>query len=125
MFSKDSGKLESFIGAKTDFQGELNVKGTLRLDGRVDGRVNADCVILSETAIVKGEVTAQKIIIGGRIEGTLRAREIVEIKATGKVLGDILAKKFSVTEGGEFNGKIEMDMEENKLLDFEAKTQEA
>jgi cytoskeletal protein CcmA (bactofilin family) len=124
MFSKNSEKLESFIGAKSNFQGEVNVKGTVRLDGRVEGRVNADCVVLSETAEIKGETTAKKIIVGGKVEGILRALEIVEIRATGKVLGDIFAPKFSVTEGGEFNGRIEMKKEENKGLDFEAKTEE-
>ena len=124
MFSKDTEKLESLIGVDTDFQGELNVKGTLRVDGRVDGRLNAECVILSETAVVKGEVTAKKIMVGGKIEGNLRAQEIVEIKAKGKVLGGIFTNKFSVMAGGEFNGKIEMKIDENKVLDFESKSEE-
>ncbi len=124
MFSKNSEKLESLIGARTEFQGEFTVKGTLRVDGRIDGRVNADCVVLSETGVIKGEIIAQKIIVGGKIEGNLRAKEILEIKATGKVLGEIFANKISVTEGGEFNGKIEMKIEENKLLDLGALTRE-
>ena len=124
MFSKNSEKLESLIGTRTDFQGEFTVKGILRVDGRIDGRVNADCVVLSETGVIKGEIIAPKIIVGGKIEGNLRAQEIVEIKATGKVLGDIFTNKLSVTEGGEFNGKIEMKMEGNKLLDIESLTRE-
>jgi cytoskeletal protein CcmA (bactofilin family) len=123
MFSKNSERLESLIGARSDFQGEFLVKGALRVDGLVQGRVNADCVVLSETGVIKGEVTAQKIVVGGKVEGSLRAQEIVEIKATGKVLGDIFTNKFSVTEGGEFNGKIEMKMDENKGFD-ESKTRE-
>ncbi len=122
MFSKDTEKLESLIGANTDFQGELNVKGTLRVDGQVDGRLNAECVILSETAVVKGEVTAKKIIVGGKVEGNLRAQEILEIRAKGKVLGDIFTNKLSVMQGGEFNGKIEMKMDESKVLDFQSKS---
>ncbi len=114
MFSKDEEKVESFIGAKTDFQGELNVKGTLRVDGRIDGRLNAECVVLSETAEIKGEVMAKKIVVGGRVEGILRAQEILEINSTGKVLGDIFTNKISVTEGGEFNGKIEMEKDGKK-----------
>jgi len=109
MFSKDTQKLESLIGAHTDFQGELHVKGTLRVDGQVDGRLNAEWVILSETAVVKGEVTAKKIMVGGKVEGNLRAEEVVEIKAKGRVLGDIFTNKLSVMEGGEFNGKVEMN----------------
>lgn len=124
MFSKNSEKLESLIGARADFQGEFTVQGAVRVDGRVDGRVNADCVILSETGVIKGEITAQKIVVGGKIEGILRAQEIVEIKGTGKVIGDIFTNKISVTEGGEFNGKIEMKMDEIRALDFETKSQE-
>ncbi len=125
MFSKYSEKLESFLGSQSDFQGELKVKGTLRVDGRVQGKVNADCVILSETAVVKGDVAAQKIIVGGKIEGTLRAQEIIEIKGKGKVLGDIFTPKLSVAEGGEFNGKIEMKMDESKVVEFTPQSQKA
>jgi cytoskeletal protein CcmA (bactofilin family) len=124
MFTKDTEKLESLIGANTDFRGELHVKGTLKVDGQVDGKLNAESVILSETAVVKGEVTAKKIMVGGRVEGNLRAQEVVEIKAKGKVLGDIFTNKLSVKEGGEFNGKIEMKGTESNVLDFESKSGE-
>jgi cytoskeletal protein CcmA (bactofilin family) len=125
MFSKNSDKMDSLIGARSEFQGEFVVKGTLRVDGRVDGRVNADCVIVSETAVIKGEVTAQRIVVDGKIEGNLRAQEIVEIKASGKVLGDIFTNKFSIIKGGEFNGKVEMKMVEKKVSDFEPKNPES
>ena len=121
MFSKDNEQLESFIGSGTEFQGELNVKGTLRVEGQFDGKVNAPCVILGETGVIKGEVSGKKIIIGGKVEGKLRVQEIVEIKATGKVLGDIFTKKISITEGAKVNGKIEMKVDENRVIDFKSK----
>jgi cytoskeletal protein CcmA (bactofilin family) len=112
MFRNNSEKVESFIGAEADFQGEFVVKGTLIIAGHVDGRVKADCVILSESAFIKGEVIAPLIVVGGRFEGNLQAQGIVDIKSTGRVLGDIFANKFSVAEGGKINGKIEMKMHE-------------
>ena len=124
MFSKDTEKLESFVGSNAQFKGEMNVKGTLRVDGNIEGFLNADCVILSESALVKGDIAAQKIIIGGKVEGNLRARELVEIQSKGKVLGEIFTAKLSVTEGAEFNGKIQMKSEESKIIDFEAKARE-
>jgi len=108
----ESLEADTFIGTETDFQGDFMVKGTLMIAGRIDGRVKADCVIVGETAVIKGEVTAPKIVVGGRFEGNLRAKEIVEIKSTGRVSGSIFANRFSVTEGGEINGKIEMKMNE-------------
>ena len=121
MFSKDNEQLESFIGSGTEFQGGLNVKGTLRVEGQFDGKMNAACVILGETGVIKGEVSAKKIIIGGKVEGNLRVQEIVEIKATGKVFGDIFAKKISITEGAKVNGKIEMEVDENRVIEFGSK----
>ncbi len=118
MFSKNSEKLECLVGAHSDFQGEFTVKGALRVDGRIEGRVHADCVILSETGVIKGEVVASKIVIGGRMEGIMRAKEILEIKATGKALGEVSTNRISITEGGELNGKIEMKMHENKILEL-------
>ncbi len=124
MFSKDTEKLESFIGPNTDFQGELRVKGSLRVDGQIEGQLNAEYVILGKTAVVKGEVMGKKIIVGGKVEGNLRAQEVLEINSTGKVLGDIYTNKISVMEGGEFNGKIQMKKEEKRVQDFESKSQE-
>ncbi len=124
MFAKSNGKLESLIGTQSEFKGDLTIKGTLRIDGRVQGQVNAECVILSETGLIIGDIIAARIIIGGKVEGNVRAREIVEIKSKGKVLGEIFTPKFSITEGGEFNGKIEMKMEEAKVAELEPKASE-
>jgi len=125
MFSKNSDHLECFIGPEASFQGEFVVKGVLRIDGLVQGRVNADCVILSKSGVVKGEVKAERIVVGGKIEGGLWSQGVVEINATGKVQGDIFTNKLSVTEGGEFNGRIEMQMGESKGLDLETKKPES
>ncbi len=125
MFDKETDKLESVLGNNSNFKGELNVKGTLRVDGTVDGQLEADQVILTESAMVKGTIKAKKIIIGGKIEGNVSAQELVEIKSKGEVLGDIFTPKLAVIEGGEVNGKIEMKKEEGKVVELEFKGWEA
>ncbi len=124
MFSKNAEAMRSFVGAQSEFRGEFVVKGTLRMDGTVIGRVQADQVILSETAMIKGDVLARKVIIGGKVEGSVRAPELVEISSKGRVKGDIFTNNLAVIEGAEFNGKIEMKAGESKVLDFESKGQE-
>ncbi len=121
MFDKETDKLESFLGKNSNFKGELNVQGTLRVDGKVDGQLNVDNVILSESAVVKGEIKAKKIIIGGTIDGSVRAQELVEIKSKGRVLGDIFTPKLAIIEGGRVDGRIEMKNEENKVVELELK----
>lgn len=124
MFSKEMEKLKSFLGAQSEFQGELTAKGVLRMDGAVTGKVQADQVILSETAVMKGDIVARRIVVGGKVEGSLRAPDLVEITSKGKVKGEIFTNKFLVMEGGEFNGQIEMRADEPKVLDFESKNKE-
>ena len=129
MFSKETDKLESFLGMNSRFNGELNVRGTLRVDCTVEGQLDADYVILSEGAEVKGEIKAKKILIGGKMDGNVRAQELVEIKSKGKVLGDIFTPKLAIIEGAEFNGKIEMKKaemkkEESKVIELELKGRE-
>jgi cytoskeletal protein CcmA (bactofilin family) len=57
MFHKNKEKLESFIGLNSNFKGDINTGGTLRIDGSMDGNVHADWVILSEKAHIKGDIT--------------------------------------------------------------------
>ena len=129
MFSKETDKLETFLGMNSSLKGELNVRGTLRIDGKVEGQLDVDYAILSETGEVKGEIKAKKILIGGKMDGNVRAQELVEIKAKGRVLGDIFTPKLAIIEGGEFNGKVEMKKaemkkEESKVIELELKGRE-
>jgi cytoskeletal protein CcmA (bactofilin family) len=124
MFGKDADKLRSLLGPQSAFSGDLNAKGILRVDGEVTGRIQADQVILSETAILTGDIVATKITVSGKVEGCLKASDLVEIKSKGKVKGEIFANKLVVAEGGELNGRIEMGADETKILDFELRNQE-
>ena len=121
MFTKNTEKLESLIGANSNFKGDINTKGTLRVDGTMEGNVNADWVILGEKACMKGDVTARGIIVGGRVDGNLRAKEIVEIKSKGQVSGDISTNKLTIIEGGMFDGRSSMHKDESKVVEFQTK----
>jgi cytoskeletal protein CcmA (bactofilin family) len=125
MFSKDVEKLKSFLGTQSEFQGELTSKGVLRIDGLISGKIQADQVILSETADIKGEIVAKRIIVGGKVDGCLRASDVVEITEKGKVKGEIYTNKFLVMVGAEFNGKIEMKPDKTKIIEFESGNHEA
>jgi cytoskeletal protein CcmA (bactofilin family) len=121
MFNKNTEKLESLIGANSNFKGDIDTKGTLRIDGSMEGNVNADWLILGEKALMKGDVLARGIVVGGRIEGNLKAKEIIEIKAKGQVYGDVSTNKLTVVEGGLFDGRSSMAKEETKIVEFQAK----
>jgi cytoskeletal protein CcmA (bactofilin family) len=124
MFGRRMEKLKSFLGAESEFKGDFAAKGILRVDGLITGRVQADQVILSETADVKGDIIAKRIVVSGMVEGTLRAPDRVEILPKGRVKGQIVTKKLLIMEGGLFNGQIEMSVSVPNILDFESKNRE-
>ena len=119
---KNNEKLESYIGVNSKFKGDVDTKGTLRVDGSVEGKVHADWVVLGEKAIVKGDITAKGIVVGGTVEGNLLAKEIVEIKPKGKVSGDVTTIKFTIFEGGIFDGRSHMQTGgEVKVVELQSK----
>ena len=122
MFSRNTEKLEALIGTNSNFRGDIDTKGTLRIDGGMTGNVNADWVVLGEKASVKGDITARGIVVGGRAEGNLKAKEIVEIRSKGQVFGDICTAKMTIVEGGLFDGRSSMGRDETKVIEFQTKT---
>ncbi len=124
MFGRGTEKLKSIMGSESEFKGECTAKGILRIDGTFTGTVQADEVILSETASIKGDIIAKRIIVGGMVEGTLRAPNRVEILLKGNVKGQVITNKLHIVEGGVINGKIDMNANELGVLDFEPKNQE-
>ena len=120
MFSKNTEKLESFVGANSSFRGDVSTKGTLRVDGVVEGNIAADWVVLGDKAHIKGDIVARGIVIGGRVDGNVKAKEIVEIKNKGRMSGEILTSKLVVAEGGILDGRSRMHQhEEAKVIEFQ------
>ncbi len=119
MFHKNTEKLESFIGTNSAFKGNVDSKGTLRVDGVVEGNISADWVIVGEKANVTGDITARGIVVGGKINGNLKAKEIVEIKNKGHIKGEIMSKKLVIAEGGIFEGKSIMNREESNVVELQ------
>jgi cytoskeletal protein CcmA (bactofilin family) len=121
MFHKNTEKLESLIGGNSSVKGDIETKGTLRVDGMVEGTIAADWIVIGEKAHIKGDIAARGIVIGGLVEGNLRAKEIIEIKGKGQIQGEIYTNKLSVAEGAVFEGRSSMQREESKVVELVTK----
>jgi cytoskeletal protein CcmA (bactofilin family) len=121
VFTKRSEKLESFVGENSHFTGNVETEGTIRIDGFLEGNVQADWVILGVKATVKGNIIARGIVVGGKIDGNLLAKEVVDVKAQGVITGDIEAGKFLVVEGGVLNGRVSMLTDASNIVEFQQK----
>jgi cytoskeletal protein CcmA (bactofilin family) len=119
MLSKKPDKIETMIGANSLLRGEIEVKGTLRIDGRIEGNCKADWVVAGEKGCIKGDIQANGVIVGGTVEGNITGRESVEIKSHGRVCGDIRTQKLIIIEGGVFDGNSTMKKDEGKVLELQ------
>jgi len=108
MFGKSSARLETVIGADSTIKWELVIKGTVRIDGFVEGDIQADWVVVGESGRIKGNVQARTMVVGGRVEGNLEASEIVEMKDKAQVFGEICTAKLAMSEGALFDGQSSM-----------------
>ncbi|MGW8272048.1 MAG: bactofilin family protein [Thermodesulfovibrionales bacterium] len=108
MMDKKNDKVETFIGSNALFKGEIRTDGAIRIDGSVEGNVAADWVILGEKGTIRGDVVAHNVVVGGRIEGNVRTKGMIEIKNKGRIIGDILTPKLSIVEGGIIEGRTSM-----------------
>ena len=104
MFNRKSDKLELVLGENSKITGDVESEGTIVVHGTVIGNIRSEKVILGEKSYVKGDILAGSISIAGKINGCLEGKESVEVKVTGRISGDITAKRLSIMEGAIFNG---------------------
>jgi len=111
MFGKGSRKLETIVGSDTRIAGKTSVKGTIRVDGIVEGDVQADWVVVGETGKILGNTRTRGMVVGGSVEGDIEATETVELREKATMVGEIHAPKLAISEGAVFDGRARMRSE--------------
>ena len=109
---KDKGtdRISTFIGADASIDGNIEFKGTIRVDGNVKGKISSDngTVVVGEKAVVNAGVFVNVAVVMGELNGSIDARERIEVYPPGRVGGDIHAPVISIEPGGVFNGNCVM-----------------
>ncbi|MGD9333246.1 MAG: polymer-forming cytoskeletal protein [Desulfobacterales bacterium] len=107
--SGNKGQPYSVIGRDICIEGELEGSENLLIEGRVKGRIqNAGDVTVSAGSHVEARIVARNITIQGRVNGNIEAREAVEIRETGILIGDCRARSIQIREGARFEGRSEI-----------------
>ncbi len=122
MFNRKNDRIETLIGSNTIIKGDIEIKGTIRIDGRFEGTIKADWIVVGENGHLKGDAFANGVIAGGTVEGNISTSESVEINSSGKVFGDVQTKKLVIIEGGIFQGRSRMQKdqrEEKKVVELQ------
>jgi len=101
---------KNVLGPDVEIKGNIKFAGELTLDGKLDGEVHTDGTLhLGDSAVVNGNINAQSVIVRGKVNGNISAKEKIEIKNKAELFGDIRAAKLSIEEGCTFVGKTEVN----------------
>jgi cytoskeletal protein CcmA (bactofilin family) len=107
---KNTDRISTFIGADASIDGAIEFKGTIRVDGRVKGTIssNGGTVVVGEKGIVNAEISVNVAVVMGEVNGTIDAKERIEVYPPGRLGGDIQSPIVSIEPGGIFNGNCVM-----------------
>ncbi len=119
----------NLIGTGTEITGDVVSDGDIRIDGKLTGNLKTKGkVVIGETGAVDGEITCKNSEVLGTIKGKIKAEELLSLKSTAKILGDITSKKLSIDPGSVFTGNCNMgEINETgkKGFKFESKEQKS
>jgi len=93
----------------TVIEGEIKSSSDIRLDGTINGNINSQAkVVIGEKGKVEGELHCQNGDVSGFVRGRVVAKDMLFLKATANIEGDIIATKLVVEAGAIFNGTCRM-----------------
>lgn len=115
---ENGGLMNTIIGRDTNITGTLDVKGALRVDGGVNGKIIcSDTVTVGASGKVEAEIEADTAIVAGKLTGNIQASEKVELQANCEMQGDLRTKSLVIEEGAVFCGACNMK-DQGPNLDF-------
>src|SRR5579863_8399916 len=99
------------LGGSLHVKGEITGNEDLHIDGSVEGLVQLEDRKLTVGASAKltADVVAREVVVYGSVKGNLRARDRIEIKKDGSVVGDLTTARIMIEDGAYFKGSIEID----------------
>ena len=105
------------LGSTVRVKGEISSGEDLQIDGQVEGPISVQGhrLTLGRAAQVSSEIAAREVIVYGKATGNLQARERLEIKKDGEVIGDIRTARISIEDGAYFKGHIEIERAKSPL----------
>lgn len=102
-------KLPNMIGPGTKIIGNIETNGDIRIDGNIDGNINSKGkVVIGANGIVKGEIQCANAELSGSLDGKIFVTDLLSLKATSKITGEIKIGKLSIEPGALFSGNCTM-----------------
>ncbi|HJZ40909.1 MAG TPA: polymer-forming cytoskeletal protein [Bacteroidales bacterium] len=100
------------IGVGTEITGDVATNGDIRFDGVLNGNLKTKGkVVVGETGAVNGEINCKNSVVEGKVEGKIVVAELLTLKATSSLTGDIVTRRLAIEPGAKFSGNCSMTSE--------------
>ena len=107
--TKEMTESVNTIGAGTIITGDVQSKGDIRIDGTLKGSVSTEGkVVLGKEGIIEGDVVCKNADVSGILKAKITVSQLLSLKSTAKLNGDIITNKLSVEPGAAFSGSCSM-----------------
>lgn len=101
---------KNVLSSDVELKGNLKFSGELAFEGKLDGEIQTDGILtLGDSAVINGNISAQSVVVRGKVNGNITAKEKIEIKSKAELFGDIRAAKLVMEEGATFVGRTEVN----------------
>ncbi len=99
----------NLIGLGTDIKGNVESTGNIRIDGSIIGDlITKGKLVIGATGFIKGKVVCKNSDVEGKIEGQIYVEELLSLKSTASIMGDMSTKKLAIEPGAKFTGNCNM-----------------
>lgn len=100
----------NIIGIGTYITGDVNCSGDIRIDGGLTGNlIVKGKVVIGTSGIIKGEISCKNSEVEGKVEGKINVEELLSLKNTSSIIGDIKTQKLAIEPGANFTGGCTMN----------------
>ena len=119
--SNGSGNGTTLISSGTTIKGDISSNSDLRIDGTIIGNISSSAkIVIGSSGVVEGDINGNNADIVGKTSGTIKVKELLQLRGECVVNGNIYAGKLQVEPSATFNGQCHMganvvDMSTNEL----------
>jgi len=112
----DKEAINSILDEGMSIAGDISFKGKARVDGRIEGNVSGDYLILSESGIIIGDLEAEIVVCQGRVDGNIKAEKL-HAQHAAKISGSLDVIDLTVDSGASLSGDVKAHSQDLRLLE--------